>query len=135
MESDESAFVAWPDPPLTLRARRIESGFGCGVVTARNRHGVSRLSVEAGLLESEDWSAHWITPAEQGEEGRPSYMRHAFNLRGAESGVTIERARLYATSAGINQLHLNGDVVGTKQCVLPRMVRHMRLDSTTRPTM
>ena len=28
------------------------------------------------------------------------------------SGITIERARLYATSAGVNQLHLNGAVVG-----------------------
>jgi alpha-L-rhamnosidase len=31
----------------------------------------------------------------------------------AAPGVTIERARLYATSAGINQLWLNGGVVGT----------------------
>ena len=27
--------------------------------------------------------------------------------------MVIERARLYATSAGVNQLHLNGAVVGT----------------------
>ena len=38
-------------------------------------------------------------------------MRHAFSLT-AEPGVTIERARLYVTSAGIHELHLNGEAIG-----------------------
>ena len=69
------------------------------------------LVVEAGLMAPEDWSAQWISPAEPGSEGRPCYMRHAFRLT-AESGVTIQRARLYVTSAGIHELHLNGEAIG-----------------------
>ena len=71
-----------------------------------------QVAVEAGLLSQDDWSAQWVTPEESASEGRPVYFRHRFNLT-AEPGVSIERARLYATSAGINQLHLNGEVVGT----------------------
>ncbi len=69
------------------------------------------LRIEAGLVRAEDWRAQWITPATRGSEGRPSYFRSSLTLR-EKSGVLIERARLYATSAGINQLHLNGHVVG-----------------------
>ncbi len=70
------------------------------------------LLIEAGLLSPEDWTAQWITPVLPDPEGRPRYFRCPLTLR-EEEGVRIERARLYATAAGINQLHLNGHVVGT----------------------
>ncbi len=72
------------------------------------------LPIEAGLLSADDWTARWITSADRpsrGETARPQHFRRAFTLQPPD-GVTIERARLYATSAGINQLHLNGLVVG-----------------------
>jgi alpha-L-rhamnosidase len=69
------------------------------------------LELEAGLLGPDDWCAQWIAPLRLGSEGRPCYLRLAFDLT-PDPGVTIERARLYVTSAGINQLHLNGGPVG-----------------------
>ena len=110
-ESRESVFVEWPGPKLTsrsihlVRVRVWDSG-------DTGTEWSDPVAVEAGLLSPEDWSASWITPAAPAGDGRPVYLRHGFNLTAAP-GVTIERARLYVTSAGINRLHLNGGVVGT----------------------
>jgi alpha-L-rhamnosidase len=110
-ESAESVFVAWPGRPLTSRAvHRVRVRvWGTDESESEWSHPVA---IEAGLLSQDDWSAEWITPIDTGIEGQPCYVRCTFNLA-PEPGVTIERVRLYATSAGIHQLHLNGDVVGT----------------------
>ena len=65
-------------------------------------------------LAADDWSAEWITPAARARvdaSGPPAVFRRAFTLPD-RGGAVIERARLHATSAGINQLHCNGDIVG-----------------------
>lgn len=108
--SGESVFVAWPAAPLRSRSTHRVRVRVWGTDGSQSEWS-DALVIEAGLLSEDDWSSHWITPAEPAGEGRPSYLRHAFSLT-AEPGVTIERARLYATSAGINQLHLNGEPVG-----------------------
>jgi alpha-L-rhamnosidase len=106
-----SVFVEWPGPPLRSRERqriRVRVWGADGSASGWS----DELLIEAGLLSPEDWTAQWITPVHPGPEGRPSYFRRLLTLRD-EAGVDIERARLYATSAGINQLHVNGQVVGT----------------------
>ena len=113
VDGDESVFVPWPGPPLTscaaLRVRVRVWGTDGSASTWSDP-----LDVEAGLLSPDDWSARWITSVAQPVDdapGRPEHFRHGFTLR-PRDGATIERARLYATSAGLNQLHLNGRVVG-----------------------
>ena len=109
--SDASVFVPWPGPPLTSRSRhgvRVRVWGSDGSAS----HWSDRVEIEAGLLDPEDWTARWISPVVGEAEGRPSYFRRPFTLA-ADPGVTIDRARLYATSAGINELRINGEVVGT----------------------
>ena len=62
--------------------------------------------VEAGLLAPDDWSAGWVTAADDADP-RPQLLRRAFVL-----DRPVERARLYVTSAGIHMLRLNGEPVG-----------------------
>ena len=110
-EGSASVFVEWPGSPLRSRERhrvRVRVWGADGSASEWS----DELLIEAGLFLPADWTAHWITPVHPGPEGRPSYFRCPLALKD-EAGVTIERARLYATSAGINQLHLNGHVVGT----------------------
>jgi alpha-L-rhamnosidase len=110
-ESNASIFVEWPGSPLRARQRhrvRVRVWGPDGSASEWS----DELRIEAGLFAPEDWTAQWITPVHPGPEGRPSYFRCPLALKD-EAGVTIERARLYATSAGINRLHLNGVVVGT----------------------
>lgn len=65
---------------------------------------------EMGLLETSDWAADWITPAweEDTKQSQPApLLRHSFSLDGA-----VQAARLYVTSLGLYELHLNGQRVG-----------------------
>ncbi len=108
--SGDSVFVAWPAAPLISRSTHWVRVRVWGADGSQSDWS-DALVVEAGLLSRDDWSAHWVTPTESAGEGQPSYLRHAFTLI-AEPGVTIERARLYVTSAVIHHLHLNGEPVG-----------------------
>jgi alpha-L-rhamnosidase len=110
-QSGDSVLVPWPGSALESRSRRRLRVRVWGS-DASESNWSEPLEVEAGLLAPEDWTARWISPIAGEREGRPSYFRRAFTLE-PEPGVTIERARLYATSAGINHLYLNGSVVGT----------------------
>jgi alpha-L-rhamnosidase len=108
VESGESVFVGWPADPLRSRDRRSVR------VRVWGEDGSSSdwsepITVEAGLLDPEDWSATWITsPAEDDDGGRPQHLRSTF-----ETAAAVERARLYVTSAGIHEVLLNGERVGT----------------------
>lgn len=65
---------------------------------------------EMGLLSPADWQANWIEPdlQEDVKKSNPAPMlRREFKLNGR-----IERARLYVTSHGLYELHLNGRRVG-----------------------
>lgn len=64
---------------------------------------------ETGLL-SDEWTADWITPDPEGLDPltEPAFMlRKNFNLKEG-----IVSARIYATSAGLYELYLNGARVG-----------------------
>ncbi|MCX6047923.1 MAG: glycoside hydrolase family 78 protein [Chloroflexi bacterium] len=65
---------------------------------------------EMGLLETANWQAQWITPDWDEDISVPQpapLLRRAFQTDGA-----IVRARIYATSLGLYELHLNGQRVG-----------------------
>jgi alpha-L-rhamnosidase len=115
VESDESVLVAWPGEPLESRQRRRVR-----VRVWGSDGGESAWSepawVEAGLLDSSDWSARFIAPDEVEEEAaardepptaRPSLLRRAF-----EVPDPVERARLYVTALGVYEVEINGTRVG-----------------------
>jgi alpha-L-rhamnosidase len=110
IESADSVFVAWPAPSLGSRSAHSARVRVWGVDGSQSAWS-ERLVLETGLLAPEDWSAQWIAPGFDGEEGRPSYFRRAFSLP-EKPDVTIARARLYVTSAGVHRFYLNGQVVG-----------------------
>jgi alpha-L-rhamnosidase len=64
---------------------------------------------EMGLLQPGDWSASWIEPDLPSDKvGGPAPMlRHEFEVPRA-----IQRARLYVTSRGLYEMHINGRRVG-----------------------
>jgi alpha-L-rhamnosidase len=98
-DSDESLFVEWPGQTLESRSRvevRIRVWGNDGSLSEWS----SSITIEAGLLSPGDWRASWITPKTKGLDGRPTYLRHLFDLRASQA---VARARLYATSAGINR--------------------------------
>ena len=113
VESDESVFVPWPGAPLAARARATVRVRVWGADGSESPWS-EPTGIEAGLLAAEDWSAGWITSVDPGSpdaSAPPVLFRRAFVLP-ERGGAVIERARLHATSAGINLLHCNGEVVG-----------------------
>lgn len=64
---------------------------------------------ETGLLSVDEWTADWITPNPKQENplSEPAFMlRKNFDLKDSVASV-----RIYATSAGLYELYLNGDRV------------------------
>ena len=65
---------------------------------------------EMGLLDHANWQADWITPDWDEDTTQPQptpLLRTTFTLDGE-----VATARLYATSLGLYELHLNGQRVG-----------------------
>ena len=63
-----------------------------------------------GLLQPADWHAKWIEPVTPDDTKAPSpspYLRRSFMVSG-----DVARARLYVTSHGLYEAHLNGRRVG-----------------------
>jgi alpha-L-rhamnosidase len=109
-DSDQSVFVRWPGPPLRSRATHWVRVRVWGTDGSESPWS-EPLAIEAGLLAPDDWAARWITTGSDDEPGRPQYFRRRFVLE-PPNGAAVERARLYVTSAGINQCFLNGETVG-----------------------
>ncbi|MBV9953192.1 MAG: family 78 glycoside hydrolase catalytic domain, partial [Acidimicrobiia bacterium] len=108
VESGESVFVPWPADPLQSRDRRTVRVRVWGDGDEPSEWS-EPITVEAGLLAPEDWSATWIAAAPEEDDGaRPQHLRTTFEAAGE-----IERARLYVTSAGVHEVFLNGRRVGT----------------------
>ncbi|MFE2993019.1 substrate-binding domain-containing protein [Streptomyces sp. NPDC059262] len=100
--TDEHLYVDWPTAPLTSGDR----------VHWRVRTQTSRWSgghdFDAGLLD-EDWSAHWITPADDPQHARLSPgTRRARILRTTFTTAEVVRARLYSTALGVYEAFVNG---------------------------
>ncbi|HJR81703.1 MAG TPA: glycoside hydrolase family 78 protein, partial [Anaerolineales bacterium] len=109
VESDQSVLVAWPfnslasRERLTVRARVWDMD---GQVSAWSE----ATPIEAGLLQTEDWTARFITPDREEDISQPGpspLLRREFALRAG-----IQSARLYITSLGLYEAEINGKVVG-----------------------
>ncbi len=109
VESDQSVLVAWPFAPLASR-ERVDVR-----VRVWDREGAASewsepLTVEAGLLKADEWSARFVTPLwdEDPAQVHPApFLRRAFRLRSE-----VRSARLYVTALGLYEAQLNGQVVG-----------------------
>jgi alpha-L-rhamnosidase len=107
--SDTSVFVDYAGPPLASRTRyvwRVRVWDTGGRASAWS----AAASWETGLLQPGDWSAQWIGPPPSPSDSLPSpspLLRRAFRTAGP-----IRSARLYVTSLGLYEVHLNGQRVG-----------------------
>ncbi|KUJ23886.1 alpha-L-rhamnosidase [Mollisia scopiformis] len=110
VESSQSVLVPWPSKTLNARdtVRVRVRAFGTDGSTPTDWSDWN--SLEVGLLAREDWQAHVIaaprtlTPS---KSLRPALFRKEFRLE-----KPIRSARLYVTSYGIYEAHMNGKRVG-----------------------
>ncbi len=106
--SDQSVNVAY-DGPVLKSGQRVY----WKVRIWDNSNKVSTWSEpafwEMGILNTNEWTASWITKAEEkSEESLPSqYYRNEFSIN-----KEVCSARVYVTSLGLYQLFLNGKKVG-----------------------
>ena len=109
--ADSSVFVTYAGPRLESRTRyswRVRVWDGKGRPSVWSQPG----SWETGLLQRSDWTATWIGTARSENDSLPGpapMMRRAFRLNGA-----VANARIYASSLGLYELHLNGQRVGNQ---------------------
>ncbi|MDP2527064.1 alpha-L-rhamnosidase [Maribacter dokdonensis] len=111
IKSDRSTFVDYKGPNLVSRQKVYWQ------VKYWDEHGVpsmwsEKAHLELGLLNNSDWKAKWIglDTAKDSIKGvrnflmhRPQYLRKEFELPS-----NIKSARLYITSKGVFDVHLNG---------------------------
>jgi alpha-L-rhamnosidase len=110
VDSHESVFVEWGGPALDARQRcewRVRVWGPSGEPSAWS----DAARFELGLLQPEDWTASFVTPAADDggvTETRPSpYLRRVFHVEGP-----VAAARLYVTALGVYEIELNGQRVG-----------------------
>ncbi|HEU5308341.1 MAG TPA: glycoside hydrolase family 78 protein [Acidimicrobiia bacterium] len=109
IRSSDSVLVPWPTQPLRSRQR-------CDVAVrvVGDDGGESEwsapLTVEAGLLDVDDWQAIFVGPGwdEDVESAQPCpYLRRQFT-----AGGRVVRARLYVTALGVYEVEVNGRRIG-----------------------
>jgi alpha-L-rhamnosidase len=107
--SGQSVLVDWPFAPLhsreqvTLQVRVWGEEGGASSWSAP-------VVVEAGLLQTADWSAQFITPDWDEDVARSNpapYLHREFSVRPG-----VKAARLYITALGLYEAQINGVVVG-----------------------
>lgn len=110
VESPATCHVAYAGPPLASGRRcvwRVRSWDERGAASAWSEP----ACWEMGLLDAADWRAHWISPAFDAHITSDTppvpYLRRAFMLE-----RPVRAARLYITSQGLFEAHLNGQRVG-----------------------
>jgi len=109
VDSGESVLVPWPAPPLDSRERRTVQVRVVGRDSSSSPWS-EPLTVEAGLLDADDWQAMFVGPAwdEDLETPQPCpYLRRSFTVP-----APVTRGRLYVTALGVYELELNGRRVG-----------------------
>lgn len=109
VNSDRSVHVPWGGENLKSRERVYWQ-----VRIRDNRGNISPWSepawFEMGLLQPGDWKADWIRAdidEDLSHSNPPHWFRKEFNLK-----KKITKARVYATSLGLYELHINGKRVG-----------------------
>jgi alpha-L-rhamnosidase len=110
IDTAESVLVPWGAWPLASRERRTVRARVWGDGAANPSPWSEDVVVEAGLLESSDWTARLARPLlpEPGATGEPAaLLRKEFRLDKA-----VVRARLYATAQGVYEAEIDGTVVG-----------------------
>jgi len=111
VNTDQSAHHSYDGPELEARTRyywRVRVWDGDGQPSAWS----DGTWWETGLLGPDDWTARWIEPGwnKDASEPLPSPMlRTEFSVDG-----DVASARLYATSHGVYEMHLNGERVGDR---------------------
>ncbi|MFF4117591.1 family 78 glycoside hydrolase catalytic domain [Streptomyces sp. NPDC001714] len=106
-------YVDWPSEPLHSGERvrwRVRTRADMQVSEWSAWH-----DFEAGLLD-EDWTAHWITPADDPQAAhRPPGTRPAHVLCATFTTTETVRARLYSTALGVYEAFVNGERAGTAE--------------------
>lgn len=101
--------VPWPWEALRSR-QHVQWRVRAAAPTAEWSHW---FAFEAGLLD-QDWTASWISPAEQGD---PGYGRRPAHILATdfELPAGVKSARLYATALGLYTAAVNGEPVGAAE--------------------
>ncbi|WP_159887423.1 alpha-L-rhamnosidase [Paenibacillus puerhi] len=126
---DASIQLAYEGPELKARTR-----YAYRIKAADNYERESEWSEESwwemGLLAPEDWQAQWISPDPAGIDplSEPAFLlRKTFGI--GPGG--IKSARLYATSAGVYDVYINGVRVGDELMAPGWTSYHKRLQVQT----
>lgn len=133
VESDQSVLVDWQFPPLESR-QQVRVQVRVWGEDGSESEWSEALNIETGLLESDDWTARFISPDwdENTEQSNPSpYLRREFEVRGG-----VKSARLYITALGLYEAQINGVVVGDQVLapgwtVYDQRLRYQTFDVTT----
>lgn len=106
VQSDQSVLVPWGAPELRSRDRRLVRVRVWGPDPDRPSPWSTRQSVEAGLLDTGDWTAVPVTP-DWDLPDVPPLLRREFTVPGL-----VASARLYVTALGVYEVEINGAPVG-----------------------
>jgi alpha-L-rhamnosidase len=108
VESADSVLVPWPGPALASRDR-LEVRVRVWSADDPEPTGWSPpTTVEAGLLEPEDWQAVFVSSTDDTiGDRRPVLLRRDFDVRDG-----LLHARIYATACGVYELDVNGTRAG-----------------------
>ncbi len=107
--SRESVLVSYGGPPLCSR-QRCQWKVRVWDRDEEQSEWSEPARFEAGLLETADWSARFVTPDwdEDTSTSQPCpYLRREFDVDGE-----VARARLYVTALGVYEVEINGVRVG-----------------------
>lgn len=122
-KTDQSLFIPWPFKPLKSRETATVKvmAAGTGDEGESKTEWTTPQHVEAGLLKRSDWKAKFITSTQQTPKDKPHrpirFRSPIFKVdaKGKLSGNERPRARLYITSLGVYEAHINGTRVGDLQ--------------------
>ena len=110
VKSADSALVPWPSRPLKSRESAKVRVRATGGRKLETTSWSEIITVETGLLAREDWAATFIGAERiKAPSGalRPVLFRKDFEIK-----ERVQSARLYITSEGVYEPHINGSRVG-----------------------